>query len=71
MFTMELKLAANEVVVGDALRFRMSKQEPFRWLRVLAVHDRKKTVSFMLEHGCWTSHSKANKSDFATVRRAK
>jgi hypothetical protein len=63
-----IKIPADQVQVGDMLRFRMSKREPVRWVKVLGITPGKFTYGFSFSGGS-TWHSVANKSDWATVKR--
>ena len=67
----QTRIPGNEVKVGDVVRFRMSKYEPVKWLKVerTKLHESGKTVWLGLEGGTVTWASIANKSDWVTVRR--
>lgn len=71
----ELRIPGNEVMVGDLYRFRMSRYDPVRWLRVLVVtpfcstNSVGKTVTLHLEACCMDHCSIGDKRGWATVRR--
>ena len=71
----QLKVPGDQVQPGDLYRFRMSKYDPIRWLKVLSVAPFRsansvgKTVTIHLEHGCQDSRSISSRSDFATIKR--
>jgi hypothetical protein len=67
MRQMAVSVPGNEIRVGDTMRFRMSKYETPRWLKVVAVTPSGKRVHIALEGGCCDVVSIRNKSDWRQV----
>ena len=64
-----MKVSGDKIMPGDVMRFRTSKLNPVRWLKVISVVPSGERVAVELENGCTDLVSIRNKSQWRVVRR--